>query len=135
MPEFRSQIEGHETFVKLLIGDLDKDVERFKDKVEAFDRAVQTAETEVSDCGRFSQVSELFDRYLKPWFDLRNSLTDVAFDAVLDKRAMRESRMLDAQLKVLKQAQNIRRMYAFSEIVLPCILALVSIIYAALAIC
>lgn len=132
--EFRSQIEGHEIFIKSLIAALDKDVERFKDKVEIFNRKAQAAEAEVSDWGRYSHIRDLFERYLKPWFDLRNSLTDVQLDVVFNKRAMRESLMLDAQLAVLKQARNIRRMYAISEVVLPCTLALASIIYAVKAV-
>lgn len=130
--EFHSQIEGHEAFITSLVKDLDKDVARFKDKVDAYNHSLknEALDVRVSDWKHFSHIEELFDRHLKPWFDAREALTDAVLDAVLDKGAMRESQMLDAQLKLLRKAKIIRRMYSLSEILLPSILALASVIYA-----
>lgn len=132
LEEFGSQIELHESFVASLLKDLDRDVERFKDEVMEYDSPPRQNATLAggSRWARYKKVQELFDQNLKRWFDARNSMADAALDAAIDKRSKRESQMLDAQLQLLRQAQSIRRLYAFLEIALPAALALTSVVYA-----
>lgn len=131
LEDFREEICAHEEFVNKLVANLDSDLQRFEDKVLEHDHPIISPQSRGhKDWERFSAVTALYDRHLKAWFEARNSLSSATLDAATDKRAMLETKMLDAQLALLQQARTIRRLYAFSEIAVPTILAVGALTYA-----
>jgi len=134
--DFATQISTHETFISVLLKDLDSDASRFQDRILEYDDEAKKDSnfTERSNWARYSEVKRLYDCYLKPWIDARNNLVNVAL-TVVDEPSTRESVMIDAQLQLLRQAKRIRQAYAFSEISLPTILAIASIVFVLRTVC
>ena len=131
LEEFSAEIVSHEEFVEDMVRQLDSDAQRFLNRVLEYDNPVMSKSTlqESGSWGRFSSVTQYFDTYLKAWLDARDALSSVSLDVSLDKRAMRETVMLDAQLALLRKARNITRLYTFTEIALPTLLALSALGY------
>lgn len=129
--EFAEEIKLHEAFIRTLIQELDSDVERFESGVLEYDNSVRITPSEAGEFNwdRFSAITQLFDSHLKSWFEARRGLSGITLNVALEKRFMRERKMFDAQLALLKTAQGIRRMYTFTEIVLPTSLAIVALAY------
>ena len=134
--EYSAQIESHDAFVKALIASLDADLGRFENRLGEFDERIRRARQnddpyalEMLELKRFPNSRALFDQYLKPWFDVRGKLASDMLDTVLDVRATREWRMLEAQLGLQRKARGIRRLYAFTEIALPLGLAIAALAY------
>jgi hypothetical protein len=134
--EYSTQIESHGAFVKAFIVDLDADLGRFENRLGELDERTRRARRsgdadslDVHALGHFSASRALFDKYLKPWFDAKSTLSSELLDVVVDKRATREFHMQEAQLSLLEKARKIRALYAFTEIALPVGLALAALAY------
>jgi hypothetical protein len=128
--ELKEEIASHDEFVNSMLREIAVDVERFGNRVlEVDDADAGKAGKGAQSWSRYATLDGLFNKLLAPWFDARNALSSVSLSAALDKATMRESKMLDAQIALLKKALRIRRLYAFTELVLPTILAIGAIAY------
>lgn len=129
---FRAEVESHERFVDGLVRQLEADSQRFQDKVAEHDHPLRPR---TGTSRRFSAVSDHFDRYLGPWFAMRNATTDLLARQALDRRERPEMAMLSGQLALLKKTRAISRLYLFTEIALPSLLALSALAYAMSTLC
>ncbi len=130
--DFRELVEGHEGFLKSILERLDKDVSCFVDGVEEYDHLHSPSQLDQGDIKlrRPLAISELFDAHLRPWFDARNNMASEHLESQLEgKKQLQEQLMLEAQLDVLRETVQIRRLYVFIELGLPTAFACSVLIY------
>ncbi|HEX3526547.1 MAG TPA: hypothetical protein VH988_05730 [Thermoanaerobaculia bacterium] len=128
LDDFKGLVERHEAFLKTCFELFDKDASCFVDKVEEYDHLHSSGQSDQID--RNLRVSELFDSLLCPWFDARH---DLAFERLNNelggKNQLPEQLMLQAQLDVLHETNQIRRLYVLLELGLPTVFACSVLIY------
>ncbi len=128
--DFKKQIKSHESFLELTINSLNKDIKKFRVKLEKSKSKLEHFDEYDWDMKIHSKRSKLFDAYLRYWKDITYTFNFLSGNKVTNsERFNRLNEMYAEQKEILDDTITIDKKYFWINVTLPVFFAWVAIAY------